>query len=50
MLKGLGVDQTNVYRSTDIDITKLASEISCSYKCIFINYGSFVVLEFNKEE
>jgi hypothetical protein len=50
MLEGLGVDQTKVYWNTDIDITKVASGVSCSYKCIFINYGSCVVLKFNKEE
>jgi hypothetical protein len=38
MSKGLGVDQTKVYPSTNIDITKLACGISCSYICIIISY------------
>ncbi len=28
--EGLGVDQTKVYWSTDIDITKLVGGVSCS--------------------
>jgi hypothetical protein len=48
--EGLKVDQTKVYWSTNIDITKLASGVSCSYKCIIINYRSYVVSEFDKEE
>jgi hypothetical protein len=50
MLKGLGVDQIEVYRSTNIDITKLASGISCSYTCIIISYWSYVVSKFDKEK
>jgi len=30
MLEGLGVDQTKAYCSSNIDITKLASGVSCS--------------------
>jgi len=50
MSKGLGVDQTKVYQSTNIDITKLASRVSCSYRCIIINCKSYVVSKFDKEE
>jgi hypothetical protein len=44
MLASLGVDQTKVYWNTNIDITKLAGGVSCSYICIFISCGSYVVL------
>jgi hypothetical protein len=50
MLKGLKVDQIEVYQSTDIDITKLAGGVSCSYRCIIISCRSYVVFEFDKEE
>ncbi len=39
MLEGLGIDQTKIYQSTDIDITKLAGGISCSYRCILVSDG-----------
>ncbi len=50
MLEGLKVDQTKVYESTDIDITKLAGGVSCLYRCIIISCRSYVVLKFDKEE
>ncbi len=50
MLEGLGIDQTKVYWGTDIDITKLASGVSCSYRCNLISCGGYVVLECNKEK
>ncbi len=50
MLEGLGIDQTKVYWNTDIDLTKLASGVSCSYKCILISCEGHVVLKCNKEE
>ncbi len=42
MSKGLGIDWTKVYWSTDTDITKLVGGISCSYKCAFVNYGAML--------
>jgi hypothetical protein len=42
MSKGLGIDQILVYCNTDIDITKLAGGVSCSYKCIFVSYGAML--------
>jgi hypothetical protein len=39
MSKGLEIDQTKVYWNTDIDITKLAGGVSCSYRCILISCG-----------
>jgi hypothetical protein len=50
MWEVLRVDQTKVYENTNIDITILVGGVSCSYICIFISYGSYVVSEFNKEE
>ncbi len=50
MLEGLGVDQIEVYWSIDVDITELVGGVSCSYKCIFVSYGNYVVSNFNKEE
>jgi hypothetical protein len=50
MSKVLGVDQVEEYWNIDIDITKLASGISCSYICIIISYQSYVVSEFHREE
>ncbi len=50
MLKGLGIDQIEIYWNIDIDITKLVGGVSCSYRCIFVNYGGDVVSERNKEE
>jgi hypothetical protein len=50
MSKGLGIDQREVYCNTDINITKLASGVSCSYKCIFVNYGCDVVSKHNMED
>jgi hypothetical protein len=47
MLKGLGIDQTKV---TNIDITKLAGGVSCSYKCILISYRGYVASKCNREE
>jgi hypothetical protein len=43
MLEGLGVDQIEVYSSTNIHVAKLANGVSCSYICIFISCGSYVV-------
>jgi hypothetical protein len=34
----------------DIDITKLVGGISCSYRCVLVSYGGYVVSERNKEE
>jgi hypothetical protein len=50
MSKGLGIDQTKVYWSTDIDIIKLVGGVSCSYKCTLVSCGGYVVSECNKEE
>jgi len=50
MLKGLGIDQIEVYWNTNIDITKLASGVACSYKCILVSYGGYVISKCNKEE
>jgi hypothetical protein len=50
MSKDLGIVQVEVYLSIDINITKLVSGVSCSYRCIFVSCGNYVVLEFNKEE
>jgi hypothetical protein len=50
MLKGLGIDKIEVYWSINIDITKLASGLSCSYKCILVSCGGYAILECNKEE
>jgi hypothetical protein len=50
MSKGLGIDQREVYCNIDIDITKLAGGISCSYICIFVNYGGDVISEHNMED
>jgi hypothetical protein len=50
MLKGLGIDQIEVYWNTDIDITKLAGGVSCSYGCIFVSCEGYVVSEYNREE
>ncbi len=33
-----------------IDITKLASGISCSYRCIIISYKGYTISEFDREE
>ncbi len=50
MSKGLGLDQTKVYRNIDIDITKLASGVSCSYRCIITSCKNYVISKFDKEE
>jgi len=50
MSKGLGVDQIEVYWSTNINIMKLASVVSCSYICIIISCRNYVVSKFDKEE
>jgi hypothetical protein len=50
MSKGLEIDQTEVYWSTNIDITKLVGGVSCSYKCTLISCGGYVVSKGNKEE
>jgi hypothetical protein len=44
MSEGLEIDQIEVYWSIDIDITKLVSGVSCSYKCILISYGAMLLL------
>jgi hypothetical protein len=49
MSEGLEIDQIEVYWSIDIDITKLASGVSCSYKCIIINDRSYVILKFDRK-
>ncbi len=46
----MGVDKIEVYWNIDIDITKLAGGVSCSYKCISTSYRSYVVSNFDKEE
>ncbi len=50
MLEGLGIDQTKVYWNNNIDIAKLAGGVSCSYKCIFVSYGGYVISKCNREE
>jgi len=47
---GLGVDHTKIYWSSNIDITKLVGEVSCSCRYIIISCKNYVVLEFDKEE
>jgi hypothetical protein len=42
MSKGLGIDYTKVYLYTNIDITKLAGGISCSYRCGLVSCGGYV--------
>jgi hypothetical protein len=32
----LGLDQVEIYESIDSDTSKLAFEVSCSHRCIFI--------------
>jgi hypothetical protein len=50
MSKGLRIELIEVYWSTNIDITKLASGISCSYICILVSYGGYAISKRNKEE
>jgi hypothetical protein len=47
--EGLGIDYIKVYWSIDIDITKLAGGISCSYRCVLVSYGGYVVSKRNRE-
>ncbi len=50
MSEGLGIDQIKVYWSINIDITKLAGGILCSYRCVLVSCGGYVVLECKREE
>ncbi len=50
MLEGLGIDQIEIYWNTNISITKLAGGVSCSYRCIFVSCGGYVVSKCNKEK
>jgi len=50
MLEGLGVNQTKIYWSTDIDITKLEGGVSCSCICIIISCRNYAILKFDREE
>jgi hypothetical protein len=50
MSEGLGNDQIEVYWNIDIDITKMANGISCSYRYIFVSCGGHAVSKCNREE
>jgi hypothetical protein len=38
------------YIEAPINITKLASGISCSYRCIFVSYGGYAISKYNRKE